>query len=542
MGTIFEKSKNNKLTEDFYKVAAPQLETIASYFRVTREQALLIAVLFSLNFTEENVTLLDLIAHFNCNPMTLLEYNRHFEVLFSRGILQQQGACLMTGVPSPNDSIVFDNMVVQAVLGNKPLPEIPKPEQETVIGLLEKFYLLGLQRAEQAISTYFLFVKIQELLRSNLHYPLIKKVHDYRFSPEDTFLFLYVIWKTLNGSDAVDLETALGGIFDNAPAKINYMQTLLSKENDLMVHDLLEIAEAGFFNDAGLKLTAHSAHILRDSGIVLHAGRKRGNILEPAAIPPVALFFNQAEAKQLEMLKALLEEEKLSEIRNRLQSKGLPQGITVLFHGLPGTGKTEAVLQFARESNREIFKVDISQSKSMFFGESERIIKRIFTDYKAYAQRSERIPVLLFNEADAIISKRTDVRRSNVAQTENAIQNIILEELEHFEGLFMATTNLVSNMDPAFERRFLFKIEFKTPGPEVKKKIWKSKMPALSPAQCESLAIRFDFSGGQINNIVRKNEIHEIIHGTSVDFDNILEFCNTESLVQHHRTAIGFNS
>ena len=58
MGTIFEKSKNNKLTEDFYKVAAPQLETIASYFRVTREQALLIAVLFSLNFTEENVTLL----------------------------------------------------------------------------------------------------------------------------------------------------------------------------------------------------------------------------------------------------------------------------------------------------------------------------------------------------------------------------------------------------------------------------------------------------------------------------------------------------
>lgn len=78
------------------------------------------------------------------------------------------------------------------------------------------------------------------------------------------------------------------------------------------------------------------------------------------------------------------------------------------------------------------------------------------------------MPVLLFNEADAIISKRKDVGRSNVAQTENAMQNIILEELENFEGIFIATTNLVSHLITAFERRFLFKIEFRKPELPVK--------------------------------------------------------------------------
>jgi SpoVK/Ycf46/Vps4 family AAA+-type ATPase len=207
---------------------------------------------------------------------------------------------------------------------------------------------------------------------------------------------------------------------------------------------------------------------------------------------------------------------------------------------LPGTGKTEAVLQFARETGREIFKVDISRSKSMFFGESEKIIKRIFTDYRTYAKKCERMPVLLFNEADAIISKRTDIRRSNVAQTENAMQNIILEELENFEGIFFATTNLVSNLDPAFERRFLFKIEFLKPEFPVKSKIWKSKLPNLSQQECETLAGCFDFSGGQINNIVRKNEIHEIIHGLNVNFNTIVDYCKTELITKNHGNRIGF--
>jgi SpoVK/Ycf46/Vps4 family AAA+-type ATPase len=149
---------------------------------------------------------------------------------------------------------------------------------------------------------------------------------------------------------------------------------------------------------------------------------------------------------------------------------------------------------------------------------------------------------LFFNEADAIIAKRKEVNFSNVSDTENRIQNILLEEIENFEGILIATTNLANNIDTAFERRFLFKIEFQKPSITAKSQIWKSKMPHLSNEDCELLASKFDFSGGQIDNIVRKNEINEIIHGKKVNVKTLVEFCKEETLsVQFSRTQIGFN-
>jgi len=146
-------------------------------------------------------------------------------------------------------------------------------------------------------------------------------------------------------------------------------------------------------------------------------------------------------------------------------------------------------------------KVEISQSKSAWFGESEKIIKRIFTEYKTFLEECKRTPILFFNEADAIISKRKDISKSSVAQTENAMQNILLEELENFEGILIATTNLVSNLDPAFERRFLFKVRFHKPNDAIRARIWKSKLPFLNKHDCMALAEKYDFSGGQIENV-----------------------------------------
>lgn len=264
------------------------------------------------------------------------------------------------------------------------------------------------------------------------------------------------------------------------------------------------------------------------------------NIIAPNQIFTKNLFYNDSEAKQLDILKQILHNENFRATQQRLAAKGLPNGITALLHGFPGTGKTETVLQLAKETNREIIKVDISQSKSMWFGESEKIIKRIFTNYKSYAKDCEIKPILLFNEADAIIGKRKETGNSNIDQTENTIQNILLEELENFDGIFLATTNLVKNLDTAFERRFLFKVEFQKPEISIKAKIWNSKLPHLTENECSTLANCFDFSGGQIDNIIRKNEIYEIVHGITVDFNNIVEFCNSELLLRNKSFKVGF--
>lgn len=228
-------------------------------------------------------------------------------------------------------------------------------------------------------------------------------------------------------------------------------------------------------------------------------------------------------------------------MQNRLKEKNLPFGITSVFFGAPGTGKTESVYQIAKETGRAIYKVDISNTKSMWFGESEKKIKQIFSTYNSYIETLEQCPILLFNEADAIISKRKESTSSAVSQTENAIQNIILEELENFKGIFFATTNLFGNMDSAFERRFLFKVEFSLPNEENRFKIWESKLGFLKKEELIQLASISDFSGGQIDNIVRKCELEYIVSGAFPDFEKIKNFCSEERNGKTEKIKIGFN-
>ena len=117
-----------------------------------------------------------------------------------------------------------------------------------------------------------------------------------------------------------------------------------------------------------------------------------------------------------------------------------------------------------------------------------------------------------------------------MAQTENAIQNIILEEMEKLDGILIATTNLVDNLDSAFARRFLFKVEFGQPTVEAKQSIWKSKLEWLPDDDCRALSTKFDFSGGEIDNIVRKVVMEEVLHGTRPTLAEIEELCRHEKI------------
>ncbi|MCK4661527.1 MAG: AAA family ATPase [Bacteroidales bacterium] len=541
IGKIYEQSKECKLDSVFFDKVDNELKYLTDYFKVSRNQSFIIAMVFTLNYKGDAVELKDLIEYFGCNPMKLLKYNDDFEVLYSKGILKKRKSSHIIRLTLSNDQFVINEKITEAILNNKPMPVTEREAFKNVIELLEKHYKLGLQRDNNEITTFDLFAQAKELIASNLHFPLIKQIHDFQFNIADTYLYLYLIWKNIIGNDFSYISWAVEGIFDNASERVNYLQNVLSNENKLIKLNLIETVEGEFINETEVKLTDISLKMLQEFGLKLFINKKKkDNIIEPDKIQHKTLFFSKLERKQLDLLKRLLQKDNFKEIQNRLQNKSLPKGITALLHGVPGTGKTETAMQLAKETDREIIKVEISQSKSKWFGESEKIIKRIFTDYKTYAKDCERTPILLFNEADAILSKRRENRSSNVNQTENTIQNIILEELENFEGILIATTNLANNLDSAFERRFLFKIEFQKPCVSIKAKIWNSKLPNLSLMECESLANRFDFSGGQIDNIVRKNEIHEIIHGISVDFNNILDFCKTELLSKNNVVKIGF--
>ena len=258
-------------------------------------------------------------------------------------------------------------------------------------------------------------------------------------------------------------------------------------------------------------------------------------------ITPKTLFYNQAEDRQVAQLKELISEKQFNEIRKKMKDKGHRTGFSCLFYGGPGTGKTETVYQIARESGRDLFIVDVSQIKSCWVGESEKNIKKVFEKYREAVKGGEPIPILLFNEADAILGIRREGAENAVDKMENTIQNIILQEMEDLDGILIATTNLTTNLDKAFERRFLYKICFEKPSREARASIWRAMLPTLSIEEAEILAKDFDFSGGQIENIVRKREIQSIINATEPGFNDILAFCSEEIICNSAgRRKIGF--
>jgi AAA+ superfamily predicted ATPase len=541
IGKIYEKAQRCRLKADFFDEIDTELTFLSKYFRTTKLQSFFIALTFAMNYKGDTVDMKDLIEFLRCNPMKILEYTDDFNFLLSSGIFVKQQSNHRVNVTGANDQFSINEKVSEAILNNKPFPKIENEEIQNIFGLLEKIYNIGVLRDQGKICTSELFDQTKELFSCNLHFPLVEKIISFNFNIQDAYIYIYLIWKAVSGRETTDLNVALKGIYDDLTWRLDYMQKFLSGENILIKDNFIELVEADMFNDVEMKLSDKSKDLIRDCGINLTINKKKKeNIFSPADIPKRELIFNESEMKQLYLLKDLLNDKKFNETQKRLNEKNLPNGITALLHGEPGTGKTELVKQIAKDTEREIMKVEISKSKSMWFGESEKIVKKIFTEYKSFCRECDRMPILLFNEADAIFSRRRDLGSSNTIITENAIQNIILEELENFEGILIATTNLASTLDAAFERRFLFKIQFQKPSISIRAKIWQSKIPELSEDDCNFLARSFDFSGGQIDNVLRKNEIHDIIHNEKVTIENLMYFCSEETL-ENKKEVIGFN-
>ena len=265
------------------------------------------------------------------------------------------------------------------------------------------------------------------------------------------------------------------------------------------------------------------------------------NLIKSEKIAEKALFYGENIQAQIDELSQLLEEKHYQEIHQRMKEAGFRCGFTCLFYGAPGTGKTETVLQLARQTGRDILQVDVSRIKSCWVGESEKNIKSLFDTYRDKVKKSSIAPILLFNEADAIINKRQEGAERSVDKMENSIQNIILQEMENLDGILIATTNLAQNMDKAFERRFLYKIKFEKPTLEARMHIWQEMIPTLSEDDTKTLAERYDFSGGQIENIARHNAINGILYGDKGNtLEALMSYCDNERLETKQIRKIGF--
>lgn len=174
------------------------------------------------------------------------------------------------------------------------------------------------------------------------------------------------------------------------------------------------------------------------------------------------------------------------------------RGVTVLFHGPSGTGKTMAAVSIAKRLNSRILRIDLSRVVSKYIGETEKNIDRIFLD----AHRSGA--AILIDEAEALLGKRSEVKDAHDRYA-NIEVAYLLQRMETYEGLAILTTNLRQNLDPAFLRRLRFVIDFPRPDAEAREKIWRRCLPSgshdISDAAFRHLARKVDMTGGNIRQI-----------------------------------------
>lgn len=348
--------------------------------------------------------------------------------------------------------------------------------------------------------------------------------------------------------------------FDEVPVNIGILSNQL-ETNPLRILEFYDefqsLEEKGFiYSDSSKKEKSLSKYYRVSEDVVNAILKEDRNLLDKATrikdrnltysedIQEKTLYYPKEIEGEISKLYEYLEKDNLEAIQNRLVEKAMPKGVCIMLYGKPGTGKTETVYQLAKKTGRAIFHVDIGNTISQWVGGTVNNLKQVFEKYeqlcKQLKSRGEEIPILLFNEADALFGKRIEPPRRGCEIDENHTQSFLLDSIEKQEGIIIATTNLAGNFDEAFERRFLFKIKFEQPNLEIKKKIWKNKVSWLRKDSVEEFASCYDFSGAEIENVVRKATMNEVLTGKRSSVKEIKDYCETEKIEKNNRMRIGF--
>lgn len=524
MSSVYQSLNGSKLKIKKTKIYSAAMENLKALYNISQIQVWILCLVCERYFErEDSSSLQNISGKLGVPVMSIIRWKKEIEFLVEHGFLEHCGR---------NDAVQPLNDFSESIYNNTEYIPQAKKEVDDI-----EFISYMADRYESRRGEDMSARSIQRELRlyekAHSHLEVVKRVSDELEDPNYRF-FVYDVANDVLKGVVSNLNATISDLYDGGE-RYSVATKMMEENHELFQKGLIEFAKKGNLSEATITLSDKGRKlVLGEKAFLFEDSINDKNLIKTDNIKEKKLFYSPENQKEIDRLKAALQEEKLKGIQQRLKDDGLPVGVAVLLYGAPGTGKTESVMQIAKETGRSIVHVDISEAKSAWFGESEKRIKKIFTSYKNACEIAEKkgelMPILLFNEADALISKRKSDTSGNCAQTENAIQNIILEELESLKGIFIATTNLASNMDSAFERRFLFKIKFENPSTEAKTSIWMNKLSWLDKESATEFAKEYDFSGGQIDNIVRKIAMNEVITGERPAITDIHDMCKCEKI------------
>lgn len=536
---IVELVENSGLNKEFFQKARKSINYVAKKMGLTINQAVLFAV-FIEKSDDSRIYISDFSRLIGCRSVRVISLMSDIDELEKRHFVRCNRSGNHKSYRVPMDVI---NALKQNVAY---VPEIT--QNLTTKELFKQIDRLFNEREENEISCDLLKTELRSLFEDNLSLVFCRQIKEYEkmCMDENVFLLLFFFChRYINLDDDCVGFHDFEDLYEEKWVYRELKSNLQKGRSELLKNNILVYCnDNGFADREYFKISAAAKEKLFEELdiIVQHAENKKNLILHENIIHK-ELFYNKREQSQIMQLTSLLHKDNFQSVQEKLVKGGMRKGFACLFYGAPGTGKTETVYQLARSTGRDIMMVDISETKSMWYGESEKRIKKIFDTYRGYLKTSEIAPILLFNEADAVIGKRKVAGQSSIDKTENAIQNILLQEMENLEGIMIATTNLTQNLDKAFERRFLYKIEFEKPCVEANAKIWKVMLPTLGEEEIEVLVNNYNLTGGQIENIVRKYTVDSILNGITPTLEMLHSYCQCEFLYKNEeRKKIGFNS
>ncbi|MFP4470464.1 MAG: ATP-binding protein [Bacteroidales bacterium] len=537
---IVKKSENFRFSGSAIRSLKPHLRPLTEYLQLTERQVMLFSLILYNTLEDGSADLSSLARHYDVPVMRLLRWKDELDLLLRRRLIRQQENRFGFD-RSPKTNYYVHGSVIDGLLRKRLYSDFGKITDN--FGFITRV-AKDMEAAEDDLIRWeYLKADFLSLCGENKSLFTAKRMLACDLNAEDRMLLIFLAHKHLNGENDISVTEACKFLDHDKPFQLTVRRSLVSGKNKLLTRELLEAEPGAFRNDSRLNITDKGLEYLlgeEAEQFRLQSDRVKSEIL-PAAIPEVRLWLNAEEQRQIDTLLRLFEKNRFDGISQNMKAIGMKSGFTVLFHGKPGTGKTESVYQLARRTGRSILPVEISETKSMWFGESEKLIRGVFKRYERLLSASITEPILLFNEADGIFGRRTTRMDAPVSQTLNAMQNIILQQMEDFEGILIATTNLTDNLDPAFDRRFLYKVRFEIPELPVRMQIMRDKIPTLPPEAVGQLCERYMLTGGQMANIAKKYRIHELLHGAAPDAAAIESLCRHETGLKE-KTRLGFHA
>ena len=534
---IVDEAHDSEFSQELYGKADKYIKYLSERLDLTAQQSVLMSLFINF-FSDSVIRIEDIGRYLKCSPISLIRYMKDIDVLVNREFvrLSSYKADRRNGYWVPNEVIdAFKNDV-------KFEPKDYKCEScYEMFGLFDDVF--G-QRKNDDLSYEACSNKINRILDCNKDFLFVQNLRGYGLPPEFELQMVLFSHLFVNNYDDDIRFHDLAFLYDNKREGNMWRRSLSNGINPLLACNLIEYnTNDGLVDTESYRVAIKTKqHLFSELNLTTLNRQDSGEgMIKADSIVDKNLFYGEKEASQVKELGNLLDDARYKEICKRMNDNGFRCGFSCLFYGAPGTGKTETVLQLAKKTGRNIMQVNLSQIKSKWVGESEKNIKRIFDFYRMKVKSGGKAPILLFNEADGIISKRLENAQYSVDKMENTMQNIILQEMENFDGILIATTNLAQNMDGAFERRFLYKIRFEKPTKEARMSMWQEMIPSLDSDAAQMLASKYEFSGGQIENIARRYAIGDILYGDDRDkVKELLSYCDAEKLEAKEMRRVGF--